>query len=246
MDITSLVNASRLLPVLRLEEIIKFIRISNLARGTLECGMKDRRQPPDLLPFNILLVLSRVMKLDLATTRTCWSLFKDEIWKQSQDQHEPGLPKDVAEYNEHALLNHTCKLCILVPNTAILKPTSAYRHLFPPTRVCQTAGCIKGGSPENSGVKTLTNPLTYKASLYTMKEGVLPIYTTSLYCRSKSMSFHPRLSLILERQVAIHATIIITGFTKGQIGDIIMLEYRILYRLRCIASWKLRCWSFSP
>lgn len=36
---------------------------------------------------------------------------------------------------------------------------------------------------------TLTEPVTHKASLFTLSEGSLPVFTTSLYCRGTSSRY---------------------------------------------------------
>ncbi|KAJ7708089.1 hypothetical protein B0H17DRAFT_971679, partial [Mycena rosella] len=37
---------------------------------------------------------------------------------------------------------------------------------------------------------TLTDPLTHKATLYTLQSGVLPVYTSSVYCRSCNRRYY--------------------------------------------------------
>lgn len=64
---------------------------------------------------------------------------------------------------------------------ALAQPFAAYRHLYPPVFTCQEPTCRHF---HNSAVKiTLTEPCTYKATLFTLRDGALPVYTTSLYCR---------------------------------------------------------------
>ncbi|KAJ7626185.1 hypothetical protein FB45DRAFT_1085094, partial [Roridomyces roridus] len=43
---------------------------------------------------------------------------------------------------------------------------------------------------DSNDVMTLTEPLTHKATLYTLRNGVLPIYSTSLYCRGCNRRYY--------------------------------------------------------
>jgi len=61
---------------------------------------------------------------------------------------------------------------------------AAYRHLIPPTRVCHVFDCPN--HRDNNDVATLGEPVTHKATLFTLHDGVLPVFTTSLYCHSMS------------------------------------------------------------
>ncbi|KAJ7254456.1 hypothetical protein C8J57DRAFT_1035565, partial [Mycena rebaudengoi] len=57
----------------------------------------------------------------------------------------------------------------------------AFGHLFPPVRVCQDPSCSKYCAHEN--IMTLSEPMTHKSTLHTLRNGALLVYTTSLYCR---------------------------------------------------------------
>ena len=52
----------------------------------------------------------------------------------------------------------------------------AYRHLYPPVRQCTVCH------------GTLKEPVKHKATLFTLREGALPVYVTSLFCRRKLIS----------------------------------------------------------
>ncbi|KAF9552614.1 hypothetical protein CPC08DRAFT_595228, partial [Agrocybe pediades] len=57
---------------------------------------------------------------------------------------------------------------------------TAYRHIYPPTRVCLSERCINH-CPDNS-FTTLSDSSTYPAALFTLREGIIPVYATSLSC----------------------------------------------------------------
>ena len=52
--------------------------------------------------------------------------------------------------------------------------------LYPPTRVCQKYDCAR--YRVDSSVCTLSEPVSYKATLFTLQNGVLPVFATSYYC----------------------------------------------------------------
>ena len=56
--------------------------------------------------------------------------------------------------------------------------------LYPPTRVCQTFGCTRYRAEQN--ICTLTEPVSYKATLFTLRSGGLPVFAVSYYCRGSS------------------------------------------------------------
>lgn len=65
--------------------------------------------------------------------------------------------------------------------TSILIPKKAYQHIFPPVRICQNLHCKN--SQTNAQDLTLVELVTHKATLFTLRDGALPVYATSMYCR---------------------------------------------------------------
>lgn len=51
-------------------------------------------------------------------------------------------------------------------------------------RVCQIFGCEH--YRESDDIATLAEPVTHKATLFTLHNGALPVFTTSTYCRGKN------------------------------------------------------------
>lgn len=72
----------------------------------------------------------------------------------------------------------------------IFNSSTAYRHLYPPTRVCRDDQCINYRRDDSLKIRTLTDPVTHKATLFTLNEGPLPVYTTSFYCKGTSLHIH--------------------------------------------------------
>lgn len=72
----------------------------------------------------------------------------------------------------------------------------AYHHIYPPVRVCQDLHCKNYRADDL--LLTLSDPVTHKASLFTLRYGALPVYSTSLYCRgSNKISLHVCLILLI-------------------------------------------------
>ncbi|KAJ7692857.1 hypothetical protein B0H17DRAFT_1132835 [Mycena rosella] len=100
--------------------------------------------------------------------QTCWAAFKDILW-----DHPMITPTDeeIITYNNAALGNGT-----------------AYRHIYPPVRVCSNPECTNHRNIND--IMTLTDPLTHKATLYMLQSGVLPVYMSSFYCRSCNRRYY--------------------------------------------------------
>ncbi|KAF4609858.1 hypothetical protein D9613_010386 [Agrocybe pediades] len=72
---------------------------------------------------------------------------------------------------------------------------TAYRHIYPPTWVCLSEGCINH-RPDNS-FTTLSDSSTYPAALFTLREGILPVYATSLSCPECRVRYYNNYSVDL-------------------------------------------------
>ncbi|KAF8175031.1 hypothetical protein K438DRAFT_1608874 [Mycena galopus ATCC 62051] len=59
---------------------------------------------------------------------------------------------------------------------------------YPPVRVCTKPDCAN--HRDTSDIMTLTDPLTHKATLYTVKNGALPVYSSSFYCRKCNRRYY--------------------------------------------------------
>ncbi|KAF9538244.1 hypothetical protein CPC08DRAFT_651514, partial [Agrocybe pediades] len=68
-----------------------------------------------------------------------------------------------------------------------------YYHLYPPVRACQNISCSNHRATED--VRTLGKAATYKGSLFTLRSGVLPVYSTSLYCPKCNRRYHHNYSV---------------------------------------------------
>ncbi|KAI5997233.1 hypothetical protein F5J12DRAFT_906966 [Pisolithus orientalis] len=65
----------------------------------------------------------------------------------------------------------------------------AYGDIYPPTYVCLSSDC------PNYQMGVLTDPITYQATQFTLQYGVLPIYTTSMYCCKCFQRYHHNFSV---------------------------------------------------
>ncbi|KAJ7280823.1 hypothetical protein C8J57DRAFT_1300171 [Mycena rebaudengoi] len=138
-----------------------FVRYATLVKPTIEFSQMDCRKCPTSLSPQICLFLASAPGYHTDLIELCQSAFRDLVWNQP-----PISPTEaeILEYNDTALQYET-----------------SFRHLYPPMRSCQDSGC--SNHREDARILTLTEPLTYKATLFTVGHGALPIYTSSLYCR---------------------------------------------------------------
>ncbi|KAF8158569.1 hypothetical protein B0H34DRAFT_656485 [Crassisporium funariophilum] len=62
-----------------------------------------------------------------------------------------------------------------------------------------TDSCLQFSRCKNyrtsNSIRTLTNACTYKATLFTLREGTMPIFSTSLYCRGCNQQYHHNYSV---------------------------------------------------
>ncbi|KAJ7254975.1 hypothetical protein B0H12DRAFT_1289102 [Mycena haematopus] len=146
-----------------------FIRYASLARESIEFSQPNRLECPTILPSNILRVLATALgEKDTRLVQICWSAFRALVWSQ---------PCVVPTDQE-----------ILVFNDASLVHQTSFRHLYPPVRSCQTSKCPN--HREDANILTLSEALTYGGTMFTLRHGALPIYTTSLYCRGCYRRYH--------------------------------------------------------
>lgn len=185
MDFPSLATAFAHTPHVNLSNVIKFLTYASLAKASIEWGTKDKAHPPANLPPNVQYLLARLIHEDVTSVQTYWSALKDYLWEQAPLFH--AQPQDIQEYNKEALNMGTCELfqCRSLLFLCLIT-TQAYQHLFPPSRVCLRPSCENHRTPDNADIMTLTHPTTHHATLFTLREGTLPIFTTSLYCRGTS------------------------------------------------------------
>jgi CxC5 like cysteine cluster associated with KDZ transposases len=122
---------------------------------------------------------------------------------------------------------------------------SAYRDLYPPMRVCQLAGCPN--FRENEDVVTLTEPVSHKATLFTLRDGALPVHSTSLYCRGVYRCGQCNFvitDLPKCQHVRVDTTTIIVYMHKVRAG-LTTVESPMLSKLPNIILLRALCWSCS-
>jgi len=151
-----------------LDDIFRFIRLCKLCRPSIECRQRDRRCPPAALPAPIHEFISCATGLDVESTSLYWATFKSAVWTESDMM---ATEEDIALFHEHGLPRGI-----------------GYRDVFPPTRTCINSACPN--HRDDNEVATLSDPSTYRATLFTLRDGALPVYVTSLYCRGCFRRYH--------------------------------------------------------
>lgn len=196
MQLQDLLRTATSIPTLSLHKLVLFIRLAQIVRPSIEINLLKVHSPPENLPSPIHHILSCAIKEGTDVVDQCWKEMKEYLWTLSPNSmqlHE----EEISLFNEHALplslcMSFTYSTFILVSTYffLLLLALSAYRHQYPPTRICLTPRCSNArpdGNPDH--IRTLTNALTHQATLFTMWEGALRIYTTSTYCRGEYVAY---------------------------------------------------------
>lgn len=174
------------------QEILLFIRLALIALPSIKLFQKDIHTLPNVLPQHIAGTLSGAIGWDLQTVERYWHALSTVIYA-----HPPttATEEEVKLYNKHALTRGTCEsyLPLFPAQNLVLTSFTAHRHIYPPVRSCQLPECPNYRA---DGSLTLREPTTHAASLFTLSEGALPVFTTSLYCRG-AYSFPQRVNLSL-------------------------------------------------
>ncbi|KAJ7085416.1 hypothetical protein B0H15DRAFT_910362 [Mycena belliarum] len=173
-DVSAALHRFPTLEPLNFHGLTQFLRMGCLARQTIAFQQVNNRRPPPVLPPAVLSTLATSLGVaNTSLVQTCWAAFKELIW-----DHPEVSPRDdeIVVYNEAALANGT-----------------SFRHIFPPVRVCSDRSC--SNHRDTDEIMTLTDPLSHKATLFTVKSGALPVYTSSLYCRKCNRRYYHNYSV---------------------------------------------------
>ncbi|PPQ64861.1 hypothetical protein CVT26_002579 [Gymnopilus dilepis] len=157
-----------------IQKILQFIRFASFGRGPIELIADDLHCPPKSLPEHMVAILAKVLGETSSVIKRLWIALKDEVWKHKAEI--VGSEEEITLYNRYALPLGT-----------------SYNHIYPPVRTCQTTACPNFRA--SNDVRTLKEPRTYKATLFTLRQGTMPIYTTSLYCRGCNRRYHSNYSV---------------------------------------------------
>jgi hypothetical protein len=111
-------------------QVMEFLQFFQLAKASIEWSVKDCSLPPAKLPFNIAIILSRVMGQELSTTQAYWLALKDYAWNVSVPE-SPASPSAIFRYNQAALDLGTCASSISLWSLNLLK-VSSLPPSFPP------------------------------------------------------------------------------------------------------------------
>ncbi|KAG2139346.1 hypothetical protein DEU56DRAFT_871163 [Suillus clintonianus] len=132
-----------------------------MAKPFIHQCMTDICHPPTHPPEVVILLLAGTLGQDRPTILACWVVLRQVIWT-----HGTVLPtdKEIEAFNRHGLMRGI-----------------GYHDLYPPTRVCQSPECTN--YRDGDEVATLTDVNKFRASLFTLRDGSLPVHSVSTYCR---------------------------------------------------------------
>ncbi|KAG2743488.1 hypothetical protein P692DRAFT_201886487 [Suillus brevipes Sb2] len=150
-------------------DLMAFVRLACMAKPFIRQCMTDIRHPPIHPPEVVVSLLAGALGQDPPTILACWVAFRQIIWT-----HGAVLPTDqeIEAFNRHGLVH-----------------SIGYHDLYPPTRVCQRPECVN--YRDDDEVATLTDVNTFRASLFTLRDGSLPVHSVSTYCRQCHARYYP-------------------------------------------------------
>lgn len=127
---------------------------------------------PLILPLHIISFLGSVLDLDNNVIQLCWIAFSDLV--SGHIEEEPLDDMFRVHGHEHSLgMNRTLPFSgATITNTSTSVGAEA---IYPPMHMCPNPQCCH---------VRLTDKRKVEGRLYTLKRGVLPIYSASTYCRS--------------------------------------------------------------
>ncbi|KAJ3500454.1 hypothetical protein NLJ89_g9787 [Agrocybe chaxingu] len=171
--------------------------------------------PPQNLSHPFEKLFSRALDAPPDFVQRCWTALKEQVWHSSSSI--AFSEEDILTYNTHA---HPLQL--------------SYRHIYPPVKICTTKEC-----PHRVKSKPLVEPLTHPATLFTLREGALPVFTTSLYCRGCNIRYYHNYSVHKASE---------TRTYYGGVPDIIHVTRHYLFEtalLEHFATSKVFAWVSS-
>ncbi|KAF8590186.1 hypothetical protein K439DRAFT_1612180 [Ramaria rubella] len=157
-------------PDLAFDSITTFINLLRHLKERIDFTKRSKfSTPPQCLPADIHQFLKQALDLDDITVQACWSSLKDLAW--NQDHNIPTKP-DLA-----ALL----LLFFMHGGPLHIAPI----EVFPLMCKCLITTCSNYATSDGGG-PDLAKPSTYKATIFMLVFGPLPMYTTLAYCRGKA------------------------------------------------------------
>ena len=198
MQLQDFLKQASQLPSLSLDKLFLFIRFAHVCTPymrthQISCSLPQR------LPPSVRTLLAAALQENHAYVDSLWAVLGDYIWKMPSEPASVLPAEEISVFNGVALPQGICEYPALSKRfffTAFFPV--AYRHQLPPTRVCLRSRCSRSRLDAEQSERTLTNPSTHPATLFTLREGALPIFTTSTYCRGEHQDLF---SLALAKEV---------------------------------------------
>ncbi|KAI0350653.1 hypothetical protein OH77DRAFT_1572366 [Trametes cingulata] len=160
-DLAQLVHETSLFGDISTDDFLRFIRLCKLVRPAVELTLRDNRQPPPRLPEHVHEFLAASLCKSYTEIAWYWCAFRHAAWTSSS---MAPTREDIESFRAHGLSRGIGAVCL--------------------ERTCVN-------HRPSDEIMTLTEPLSYRATLFTLREGALPVYTTSLYCHACHRRYHP-------------------------------------------------------
>ncbi|KDQ13593.1 hypothetical protein BOTBODRAFT_146187 [Botryobasidium botryosum FD-172 SS1] len=146
---------------------------------------------PSVLPEHVCGFLVNAIDLEYAQINALWLVFGQLVWEDDVF-HQPM--DSYKREREIDLNNHRRDTDIELFGRYGEQFELGYRQLYPPMRACMNEACPRLflGSRTRA---LLSQPKKYKATLYTLDSGAIPIFSASLRCPSCNTSYHLNYSI---------------------------------------------------
>lgn len=134
---------------------------------------REFASPPLELPISYQTFLGHVLNLDLNTIQLCWSSLKDVV--AAWEAFNLNDQDDLFRLHGPSTAVGECYLFVTIAKITTVLCTGAY-HLLPPLITCLSSQCSQ---------RSLSEPKDVYGRLFTLRQGILPVVSTSKYCRRK-------------------------------------------------------------
>lgn len=160
------------------DQLQRFMSMTRRLWTTIVADQKTHTLP-ERLPIPVCNFLAAIMDLNYDTTQLCWIAFGDMAARMEADGAKLS---DDDLFRIHAS-DHGIGACSLVRNrfqTHLHFPSIGAESIYPPIKTCPRPQCNN---------TFLGEPRTVESRLYTLRRGVLPVFSVSTYCR-RELSCH--------------------------------------------------------
>ncbi|KDQ52939.1 hypothetical protein JAAARDRAFT_183569 [Jaapia argillacea MUCL 33604] len=167
---------------LTFDTVVKYVDLARLARPNIKRIQPwYKNGPPERLPHLVHEFLALSLGLDHETSKLAWETFRDVVWERNFHPLDPDVLSRASSYME-SIVDYGLDRGI------------GFFNLYPPTETCLDPACrhvLEYQDVVYLSERELKEPSQYEITVFTVKLGAVPGFTTSLYCRKCYTRYHP-------------------------------------------------------